>query len=692
MTFLFRRLLLGTFVYGSLFCVADSAYSQAMPANCLATNLDINLLTELTPSTESNQHLLAIEIRNRERQPCSLVDIVFKLPPDETERGLGGGTRLLPPGETVHLQLAWSSASAPVTGITMNDCAEHDTLRAFWAWPRSTKPFLEIRSARMDVCDQIWGSFYREGSYEPGEAIDKEWLDRFGLKLSDFPPLVTTKALETSSASHPRATLGTLSEVEYLAGTFESGYSGYFELFLRSSSPAFANCLFHSLRKREADGETAIYLNHCGAHRAEPEDQPKTKETRIAIRALCLLPERPGRVEYDIVTPIRENGEPALAYARTELSIRDPNQPMLPAIDTSNSRCRVSQLKLTTPPVELGTHWSRPRNFAEAGEEWFDGKVFELTNVSAETCLVGGVPELKYLNPPEITRGFLLSAVCRNCANPLFKPRDSRWIDLPPNQSAHFIVVRNVLDSDFQHLCTVLGGLELSMPGGGPTVRLPFEAGICGRLRVSVWREGRYDNDPLNIEYDRRAIQLQQQAVAPSPPKLCAAAASEDTGRAVIFRSDGPLTWALSTQPALYGDAVPVLLWLSNPTDKPIPVMTCQDIDFFWSSGVALFDSAGHRVLTHREEKEKLRDAGQQNVPVCIFSCTRNFPIDIAPHSCAHTNFSQRAYDFSRDLEAYYSIPPGHYVLVPAKPGNGCEVVANPPTANTGLSIVVLQP
>jgi hypothetical protein len=345
--------------------------------------------------------------------------------------------------------------------------------------------------------------------------------------------------------------------------------------------------------------------------------------------------------------------------------------------------------------VELGSHWPQAGYFAEFGEQWFDGKVFEVTNASTETCILGGVPELKYVNPPEMTSGFLTSAVCRNCGNPLFKPRDSRWIDLRPNQSAHFIAVRTVLDADFQYGCTVLGGLDLSMPGDKETIRLQFEAGICGPLRVSAWREGRYDNDPLNVQYEREAAEREQKraALAPPPPTECAAAVTGDTSCPLIFRSYGGLTWALSTRPAWYGDGVPVLLWLSNSTDKPIPVMTCGDIDLFWSGGLALFDSAGHRVLNRREEEEKkLRDSGQPNAGACVFSCTRNFAIEIAPHTCAHTNFSQNAYDFSRYLDTYYSISPGHYILGSANSADGCEISATPPADNTGLPIVVLQP
>src|SRR5437868_5172061 len=82
------------------------------------------------------------------------------------------------------------------------------------------------------------------------------------------------------------------------------------------------------------------------------------------------------------------------------------------------------------------------------------------------------------------------------------KPRDSRWSELKPNESANFIVARTMLDPDYWFHCMVIGALELTLPGDKQPIRLPFEAGSC-QVTVSAWRAGRYDGDPMNVQYDR---------------------------------------------------------------------------------------------------------------------------------------------------------------------------------------------
>lgn len=156
-------------------------------------------------------------------------------------------------------------------------------------------------------------------------------------------------------------------------------------------------------------------------------------------------------------------------------------------------------------------------------------------------------------------------------------------------------------------------------------------------------------------------------AVADSQANGCAENASADTGQPVMFQH-GSLTWGLSTRPVRYGEKLLVLLWLYNPTDTPLSVMTCAGIDYFWSHEIAVLDSAGNQVLSRAEERllaEKKRN------PASLFSdefvCFRNFPITVPPHSCLQGSFSKPQYDFARDFNRYYSLPPGQYSLVPMK-------------------------
>ena len=267
---------------------------------------------------------------------------------------------------------------------------------------------------------------------------------------------------------------------------------------------------------------------------------------------------------------------------------------------------------------------------------------------------------------------------------------------LKTNESAHFMVERTAFDPDYGFMCTVLGGLEMSLPGDTQTLRLPFEAAICRHPTVSAWRAGPYDGDPMNIQFDREENRREQQrgAAAEPLPKECAANLSADTGRPVMFPPRGALTWGLSSRAVSYGEPDSVLLWLFNPKDKPQPVWTCMDIGQFWLSGIDVFDSSGHRVLTRAEEKDKgfpgLKDV---NLYSCLVSCARNFTIDIAPHSCAHTTFSASAYDFARDLRNYYSLPPGRYRIVPAEREQACKPVSRTLTDDAiGLNLIIREP
>jgi hypothetical protein len=667
--------------------------------------LDVGLLFPVLTDTQSNAHWLAIQVENRGPASCRLGGLDLSFPPEETQQSSDFGapdtsqaalawkqkSQRLAPGAVAHLLLAWSSAPLHAGTFALEDCATHDVMRLYGGLLPEKEPLLEVRHLWMQSCGRPWRSAYRLGPYVAGEPIAKEWLDRYQLKASDFLPDIP-RPKEISETGHPPVTLRSLFNVEYLNGTFESGYSGYFELFLTVASPAVSNCAFHSLRKREANGQTLIYLNHCDNHKALPAPRQDPERTRLLLRELHLLPERQGPVTYDVVSQVLHDGKPAWAYAGTEISIRDPKQPMLPTIDTNVPGCLASQLKLTSPPVELGAHWAKPRSYAAPSEQWYDGKVFEFTNTSNQNCMLGGVPSLKFLNPPEETTGFLLPPVCRNCATPLFKPRESGWIELKPGDSAHFMAARAVFDPDYWFLCSVIGGLELTLPGDKQAIRLPFEAGHCGLAHVSAWRRGRYDADPMNIQYDRNEELREKQRTASAPPlpAECAKDVTDDTGLPVMLPSKGPLTWGLSTRPAAYGDEIPVILWLDNPTDKPQPVWTCMNIDWFWLSGILVFDSAGQRVLNVSEEKQFRESGTKPPAGRELMGCTRNFPINIPPHTCMHGIFSQPAYDFVRDLRTYYSLPPGRYFIAQAgaddKPVGGA-----PPDPANGLSVTVEQ-
>ena len=720
MGFSLRRFFFCVFLSGIFFSAATISRAQGpREATCSAANLDLTVSPPLQSQAELDGHSIAVEIQNRDEASCLLDSLAFRFPPFEDKQSIDPRipqtsqsnlstneiSRELKGGEIIHFLLAWSSIPLPVPGLVMDDCTAHDTMTLFWNSFAVTKPLLEVRQLGMKTCGHYWTSSYRPGRYVPGEPVGEDWFKYSHLKQSDFlvspvPPepeedtpnfsRAAGRARAMAASASPSVTLRSLYDIEYLKDTFESGYSGYFELFLKVPAPAISNCPFDSLRKREADGQTLVYLNRCDNFRAQPRVDSSAKEIRLLIRELGLLPERPGRVEYDVVSEVLENGRPAMASARTTLSMRDAKWPILPTIDTDTPSCRLPQLKTTNPPMELGNHWSEPRNYAPSGERWQRGKILEVTNVSNEDCMLGGVPGVSFLRASEKTSGGIMAPVCRDCATSLFKPRGNRWIDLKPNDSAHLIAVSTTFDQDFSFLCNVLGGINLLLAGEKELLHLPFEAAFCDQIAVSSWREGRYDDDPMNIRYDLQVSQREKQPAANADPlpKECEKEVSADTGRPVMFPKHSDLLWGVSTKPATWGEPVPVLLWLHNPTDTPQPVMTCSGIEWFWALGIDVFEASGQRVLSVGEEKDKKKPDMQG-----VLMCTRNFAINIPPHACIHGNFSTLSYDFSTNLEGHYSLPPGRYMIVPGERGPDLKPVRRTlPAPSNGLSVVVQEP
>lgn len=179
------------------------------------------------------------------------------------------------------------------------------------------------------------------------------------------------------------------------------------------------------------------------------------------------------------------------------------------------------------------------------------------------------------------------------------------------------------------------------------------------------------------------------------PPRQCEQDASADTGQPVMLQR-GRLIWGLSTKPTTFGQKLPVVLWLYNPTDEPLYVGTCDDIDFFWLREIQVFDSAGKRVEGRAEKRwaEEERSRGDAR-PLLRepFECFRNFTITVLSQACLHGSFSTNKYDFVRDLNDYYLLPPGRYSLVPTKAAERTVPVAGTKSEpKVALEIIVRKP
>jgi hypothetical protein len=150
-------------------------------------------------------------------------------------------------------------------------------------------------------------------------------------------------------------------------------------------------------------------------------------------------------------------------------------------------------------------------------------------------------------------------------------------------------------------------------------------------------------------------------AVAADDHSACSAMISLDTGQPVMFIR-GPLTWGLSTKSVAYGQKLLVLLWIYNPSEEPLPVLTCSDLDHFRAREIEVLDSAGKHIPSLEEEKRR-RDQDAGHFSPAVWSCARNVLFTVPPHTCLHGTFSKPEYDFARDLNKYYPLRPGLYSL-----------------------------
>lgn len=637
---------------------------------CNLSQLDFSLGPK-GQSTDSKAHWLLVDIRNRSESACRLA------PNDPPYRDSSAAAKAfeersqrLAPGSEAHILVAWSSVPYAEGGIVVADCRLQDEMSPYAG--------VTLRNLQMWVCGS-WSSSYRAGTYHSGEPVSEEWLKRVVLPGSAFVGSTHETDGGLEAAGDRAIDLWVPWGVQYLRGTPFAGYSGVFTLFLTSSAPILPGCPFQTLRKREAEGQTIIYVNHCDEHQMSVTNSQQMRNVELPTWVLGISPEKTGTVEYDVTAEVVEDGKPKLAKSSFKLSIRDPNTPMLPSpIDTSATPCKLSQLSSTSSPVELGTHWDRATSYPSVLENWYDAKVFGFTNTSDRSCVLGGVPELKFANAPWVTSGSLIPEVCRNCATPVFKPRESRWIELEPQQSAHFIVARLASYLGSSSWCNVTGGIQLSLPGESQSMKLPFEASFCGAIPVSAWRSGKYDGDPMNVEYDRAQHKREQTSLGKFPPtssKVCIDNSKPQSqlgplglrceeeefskrGKPAMSPLHGGIAFGVSSPP---GNPKAVYVWMDNQTDRPQEYYMCCRSTFL--DGIDVYDSAGRRLIGNGEQAERKICAEGREV---IRSCSCSTVIVVAPHTVKVVD--------GGDLTDGYLLSPGRYFITPAKVNReGCD-------------------
>jgi len=630
---------------------------------CTQEMLDLQVLPPLEPDTANRLHGLIIEVENRSQSSCQLQSPSVELLPQSgadtftnsffSDQALSPSERLfqkrhsaLDPREFAHLLVAWISRDSRMSA----GCLNRDRLTL--SFGLNQPPMLTVEHLWMRICERAYISHFRAGHYV-GEPLPAYWMERFLAQPGDFTalPLVAPQSSQTIAVE-------TLSNREML-------HDG-FELFLDLPHPEF-DCPFLVLRRREPDGLTTAYINHCKIMSAEERSQLRIQDqkwtARINISSLGLQPEKLGTVEYNVLSGILQEGKSGYAVAKISVPVRDPRFPILSTIDSPLPACQAGQL-----------HAEKVLTLNDG--KWHDAHIYDVTNASTQSCALGGVPRITFSHLEGKSYTWIPSP-CPNCADTLFQPRPNGWIDLNPGGSAHFIVVATRFNADagrFRLICTLVDTIDLILPGENQSIRLPFGVGTCARVNLSAWRAGKYDGDPQNLRYGKSATKQ----AAPALPKDCAAADFSTLGRPVMVEQADKMGFGLSvsSETIAYGDPVLLHLWIDNKREQEASVMTCMTLDFFWANDFDSYDAYGHRLLKKNAGKNRWRPEPparetpdtQSSKEECLepWMCSRNFPITIPPHTCTNGTANGFAYDFTRNLADSYDLPPGVYYVVPS--------------------------
>ena len=460
---------------------------------------------------------------------------------------------IIAPGEDAHFIMAWSAVPVIYRDYAWGSCSSIDNLMLGVGLPYGA-PALNVRHLWIRACGGFFRSQMRQGKLLADEPVPQAWLDQYKIRREDLtPPEEVMEGRDSKALS-----LRPMQEIEYLKSTFESGYAEYVVLILQRTPAEIATCPFRTLQRREADGETTIYINHCETvGRANPAIVDGHAE--LHLPEYNLIPQRTGHVEYTVVA-----GTKTLAAVTTTIDVRDSTKPMLPVTDSSVPDCEGSQLNYAPAPVDLGTHWKNPNAIGMPGEKpWQDGRAFQFTNKSDTTCRVGGLPDAHFvIRGAQPQNNHWAGGLCRNCETTLFKPRDSQWINLKPTETAHFLTAVTAFEGRFSGWCNWLDGMELNV-GGEQYPRVPFDTATCGQIAVSAWRAGAYDDDPFNIAFDSKLAseQKRREAAAPTPPTDCLKSVTAETGTPVMFPSLGDIEVGFSNGPSASNKQTPLHMW-----------------------------------------------------------------------------------------------------------------------------------
>jgi hypothetical protein len=454
----------------------------------------------------------------------------------------------------------------------------------------------------------------------------------------------------------------------------------HFGISLNRTTKAKSDCDYRMLRKRESDGTTIVSLHNCDETKSAGDTVPtpssEVTQTYIVPVPIGMLPAHPGPVTYDVISNIASPDAPSWAESHIDLVAHDPTPPSQVSIVNPLPDCTELQLMFVSLPPAITT----PRTTLQA---------YEATNISNDACAVAGVPHIRTE----------LGAMwpCPNCGNNLFAARPNGRIDLKQGQSAHFLVGTEFHSEDglYGSECQPIKSVDFELPKWNRSLALPYAGGACGTLDVSAWREGKFDSDPLNIQWAKtHPASSDPISVIPSD---CDISELLSRGRPVVISTEKDLSFGLSLEHHEFkpAETIKLHIWVDNAGSTPVGVMTCKGLDSFKANGFDLYDAYGHRVLRRSEAKRQQQcttDAGHAKRELGRV-CSRNYPINIPAHTCMNGDGS----DFTTSLTADYDLPPGQYTARArlGEPADLCNPQQEQPVrAASGEDLIfsVLQP
>jgi Protein of unknown function (DUF4232) len=648
--------------------------TQKFVPPCAPSDLDIRALPPARSPSSVGLHLFVLELRNISSEKCTLpapyVDLLPRSNPNNepfpgarspSEREMEYGSRPFLPGDWAHLLIAWRSEAAPELS-----CDQYSSLKLrLLVHPNvdaPDDPLVEVRHLWIRACGMVAISGYRLGHYTSASHVSDTWLQWFsppavtGIK---YPAQITTQQIISDSPL-----------LQLHARTQRTMLGDFLSLRLDFPRRPGNNCAFQVIRKRESTGATIISLQQC--NEVKNELQQPVPVNHVAgilgfdLKGMDLAPSQIGPVQYDVIAPIGETTSPSYATAHVNLIVRDPAPPGQATILNPLPTCTGPQLLLNARPTIVA---ERIRTL----------RAYEAKNTSEKPCSLAGVPALRFLDDKGTDLTYFMPRPCPNCDNDLFAPRPNGRIDLQPGEKAHFLVAATGIDTRKTPwaYCSMTPTFAFTNASGEAPVLLPFAGLDCATIDLSTWRQGSFDNDPLNKQWNK-LHQADVSRTTDSIPSDCNKPELLAMGnpRMISGSHDPQLGLSIAKSEFTAGQNVLLHVWADNPTDKPVSITTCSGLDNFKAHGFDLYDAYGHRVLSKDEAKtlDQCKVSPKAVLRSQLRGCYRNFALTIPPHSC----LTGSDYDFSASLTGKFDLPPGEYTVQPHQSIEDREDICRP--------------